>query len=327
MSSLLRALLVLFIAVAAAGLAARFFLLPPPSPPAPEKAEPETPATPLEPPPTEPEQTPPPESKSSPPPPPPPARIEAPPVPSPLPAALSVEPVLTDQEFYNRYAPAVVQILCQTPQELFSASGVIVNDRGLIMTNAHVAGVVKKVGEANCQARSGNPALAFAGLRIVFAADTTREVPETKVPQGDIAFLELVDPREPFAAATVAIRFIERGANLLTLGYPSEFLKSITATANSNLVFSTLRIDGYVDLNGDLSTAEAYVSRGGIALQQGSSGTALFERAGRVVGLIFATTKGETTAEREGIALSTPYIDAVLRLETGQGLAEFIASH
>lgn len=253
-----------------------------------------------------------------------PADKPPPPAPVPLPAA---PPQLSDQEFYARFSPAVIQIFCNTPQEIFAASGVIVSERGLILTNAHVAEVIKRAGETNCQARGGNPAERFAGIEIVFSASTTLKIASTNVPQRDVAFLRLVKPNKPFAAASAGLAFAERGATLLTLGYPSEFLQGAAAVANSNLVFSSLRVDGYGDLDGDPATAEAYVSRGGIVLQQGSSGTALFTRSGILAGLIFATTKGDTTASREGLALTMPYIERILRLEAGQGLAEFIAGH
>ncbi len=195
------------------------------------------------------------------------------------------------------------------------------------MTNAHVGEVVKRSGEENCQARHGNPAGRFAGIQIIFIADTALKISGTEVPQRDVAFLALVGSAEPFAVAPFGLTFVERGTTLLTLGYPSEFLEGITTTANSNLVFSSLRVDEYVDVDNNDTTAEAYASKGGIALQQGSSGTALFQPSGHIVGLIFATTKGATTQDRQGIALTTPYIDKILRLETGEGLVGFIAGH
>ncbi|MDP3727185.1 MAG: serine protease [bacterium] len=287
----------------------------PQPPPAPSRVE----GPPPPPPPPAPPKTPPP-----PPPPPPPA---PPPAPPPLPPPLPV-PAFSSQVFYDRYAGAVIQIYCRTRRDIFAASGVIVNDRGLVLTNAHVGETVRTSGVENCRARHGNPAEEFAGIQIVFIADTSIKISGTDdVPQRDIAFLRLIDPAEPFATASIGVGFVERGTTLLTLGYPSEFLAGINTAAHSNLVFSSLRIDGYADVDGNPASAEAYVSNGGIALQQGSSGTALFTPDGEVVGLIFATTRGATTADREGLALTTPYMDKILRLETGEGLLEFIESH
>lgn len=234
---------------------------------------------------------------------------------------------LTNPEFYARYADAAMQVMCETRDEIFTASGVILNERGLVMTNAHVADIVRRVGAERCRARHGNPAQAFAGLEVVFAADTTAKIESTEVPQRDVAFLRLVKPSESFRTAPVTTELVRPETTLLTLGYPNEFLAGASASSNSNLVFSTFRVDGYADTDGNTATAEGYVTRGGIALQRGSSGTALFAPDGRVVGLIFATTKGETTAEREGIALSTPYIDRILHIEAGLGLDGFIAGN
>lgn len=234
---------------------------------------------------------------------------------------------LTDQEIYTRYANAVVQVFCANDQTVFSASGIIVNERGLVLTNAHVADIVKKVGEANCQARHGNPADPFAGLIVLYEPDTTLKIAGTQVSQRDFAFLKLTNATAPFAFAPIELADMPQGTTLLTLGYPSEFLQSIAASSNSNLVFSTLTVGDIGDIDGDTSTAEAYIFHGGLALQEGSSGTALFTRSGKIAGLFFATTKAATTAERDGFALMTSYIDRIMRLETGKGLTDFITAN
>lgn len=246
---------------------------------------------------------------------------------SPPATPVPTPPPPSDAELYARISGAVVQIFCASADRLYSASGIIVNRNGLVLTNAHVAEIVKSVGEQNCKARHGNPAEEFSGVRNVYTADTGPKIAGTTVAQRDFAFLQLDAPREQFDSAAVAVLLAAEGSSLYTLGYPSEFLQNIAAFNNSNLVFSVLRIDNYADLDGDLATVEGYLSKGGLALQQGSSGTALFDREGRVLGIIFATTKGATTAEREGVALSMPYLDRVMKLETGEGLMEFIAGH
>lgn len=234
-------------------------------------------------------------------------------------------PRLSDQEIYSNFSAAIVQIFCSTREELFSASGVIINGNGLVLTNAHVARNIEKIGEEKCQARHGNPAETFAKIRVVFVPDTTPRLPgNDKIYQRDFAFLKIMEPKNPFNVVSVSLGIAEKNTVLLTLGYPSEFLESVNTSSNSNLVFSALNVDGYADVDGDLNNAEGYVFNGGLILQQGSSGTALFSRAGEMVGIIFATTKEKTTAERQGIALMMSYIDRILKLETGQRLADFI---
>ncbi|MBI4132602.1 MAG: trypsin-like peptidase domain-containing protein [Candidatus Sungbacteria bacterium] len=265
--------------------------------------------------------------------PPPPAPLKKEPlVPlAPLPNFLSLPPPpppqLSDEEFYRRFSGSIVQVYCTTPEELFSASGVIVNLRGLFLTNAHVAEIVEKAGANRCQARHGNPADPFAKIEIVFIPDTSVKISDTEVPQRDFAFLRIVDAISSFSAAEITEEDAGPGAIFLTLGYPSEFLKGLVSSVNSNLVFSSLQVDAFADVDGDTKTAEGYVFHGGLILQKGSSGTAIFTREGKIAGLIFATTKGDTTAERDGIALMTSYMNKILKLETGQGLAEFIAGH
>lgn len=247
------------------------------------------------------------------------------PIPTPTPTPQL--PELSDNEIYSRFSKSVIQIFCRGRQELFSASGVIINRQGLVMTNAHVAEIMRKVGEENCQARHGNPADPFAKLKVIFTADTAKKINDTQVPQRDIAFLKIFDATADFSVAEVVLTEAQNGENLLTLGYPSEFLAGINTEINSNLVFSILRVGGFTDMDNDNTTAEGYVFSGGLALQQGSSGTALFNRQGEVVGLIFATTKAGATADRQGVGLTINYIDRIMRLETGEGLMEYIDGH
>ncbi len=249
------------------------------------------------------------------------------PEPTPLSTPAPELPRLSDQEIYERYSKAVIQIFCKGEKETFSASGVIVNSRGLVLTNAHVAGIVKRVGESSCQARRDNPASPFGKITVVFQADTAKKITDTEVPQRDVAFLKISEASRDFTFADLSLENAREGETLLTLGYPSEFLASISAELNSNLVFSVLRVDGFTDIDGEKTTAEGYVFRGGLALQQGSSGTALVNRQGKVVGLIFATTKAKTTDDRQGIGLMVSYINKIMQLETGQDLEEFIAAN
>ncbi|RJQ37599.1 hypothetical protein C4552_00345 [Candidatus Parcubacteria bacterium] len=254
------------------------------------------------------------------------------PAPLPTPIAPTAPPPppagsLTQAEIYAMRSTAVVQIFCQGGGKVFAATGVIVNARGLVLTNAHVVQFVRDIGPSDCQARHGNPASAFAGVDTVFMPDTGPKIPDTDVPQRDFGFLILKDVREPFAVAPIATEAAAAGASLYTLGYPSEFLQGLAAFNNANLVFSILAVHGLANVDDDEQAPDVYVFQGGIALQQGSSGTALLDQRGSVVGIIFATTQAGTTGEREGVGLITSYMDRVLRTETGQGLLEFIATH
>lgn len=248
-------------------------------------------------------------------------------IPTTPPPVTPPPPGLSDQEFYDRNHDAVVQVFCATPGEYLSASGVIINERGLVLTNAHVAAIVEKVGRGNCHARHGNPAEAFADLEMIFSPDTQAKISGTEVPQHDFAFLRIVKWREPFRVANLSLQQASSGATLLTLGYPSEFLEGTTASNNANLVFSLLSVAGLADFDDDPRTADGYLFHGGIVLQQGSSGTPIFDRSGDVLGVIFATTKASTTAEREGVALMTASIDRELKKEIGVGLLEFVSTH
>ncbi|MBI5457668.1 trypsin-like peptidase domain-containing protein [Candidatus Kaiserbacteria bacterium] len=233
--------------------------------------------------------------------------------------------------------PALVNILC-TPRGAaslspISGSGVIIDPRGVILTNAHVAQYVLLSQSSrinlSCVIRTGAPATPRWHAEILYIPPVWVEVHapeiEMKNPVGtgehDYALLRItgtvdstplpsyfphlpVDTRE-------AIGF--KDDQVLVATYPAEFLAaaaqfnmypaSSVTTIGALMTFATKTVD--------------LISLGGIIeAQGGSSGGAVVNAWGRLIALISTTSEGETTATRDLRAVTLSYINRDLATQT-----------
>jgi len=129
-------------------------------------------------------------------------------------------------------------------------------------------------------------------------------------------------PEFPFVAPDTreAVAFIDN--TVLIASYPAEFTG---ASAASNLypasTFTTVQqfltfTTGSVDVISVGSVIQA---------QSGSSGGAIVNEWGRLVGVITTTSEGTTTAQRELRGITLSYIDRDLVAQTGAGLSAMLA--
>lgn len=240
---------------------------------------------------------------------------------------------------------ALVNILCSANTESvrpITASGVFIDSRGVILTNAHVAQYVLLSQDEqlslNCIVRHGAPASAEWSVEIlyippVWVEENAKDV-ATRRPTGtgehDYALLRItgtLDGSSPPASFPVLPPDVREGIGflddpVLIASYPAEFLQGSTQL-NLYPVSSVTTIQelltfgrGAVDL----------ISVGGVAgAQAGSSGGAVVNPWGRLVGLITTTSEGATTAERDLRALTISYIERDIKAQTGLGFAEYLS--
>jgi len=242
---------------------------------------------------------------------------------------------------------ALVNILCTTagsgPLNPISASGVIIDPRGVILTNAHVAQyfLLKDYSSPDfitCIARTGSPAKPAYNLELLFIspswiADNAQKI-DDETPKGngehDYALLRITgfiaapDKGAPsqFPHLSVALDAPKVGDAMLVAGYPAGFLGG--AIIQKELYAASANATVQELYTFDTTTPDLFSIGGSVVAQQGSSGGAVARQDGALVGLITTSSQGETTGDRDLRALSTEYIIRSFESERGISLANYL---
>ena len=242
--------------------------------------------------------------------------------------------------------PALVNILCKprgagAVLSPVSGSGVLIDPRGVILTNAHVGQYVLLAQSARinltCVIRTGAPATPRWSAEVLYIPPLWVEAHAHEIsathPMGtgehDYALLRITGSLDtaplpnPFPSLSPdtreAIGFSTD--QVLAVSYPAEFLASAAqynlypassvTTVGQLMTFATKTVD--------------VISLGGIVgAQGGSSGGAVVNAWGRLIALISTTSEGDTTAERDLRAISLSYVNRDLAAQTRFDLATIL---
>lgn len=241
---------------------------------------------------------------------------------------------------------ALVNIFCSSSRgniRPISGSGVIIDSRGIILTNAHVAQYVllAESGKTTlqCDIRTGSPAAARWVARVLYlppawiekhAGDIRQDRP-LGTGEHDYALLyagaSVTSNARPSSFPALspdtreAIGFT--GDSVLAASYPAEFLGSITSASNLYPVTSITTIDDLYTLA--VNTIDVISVGSVIGAQSGSSGGPIVNAWGRLIGLITTTSEGATTGERTLRAVALSYIDRDIAAQTGSSLSAYVS--
>lgn len=264
------------------------------------------------------------------------------PLPPPNPSALNAQA-----------REAVVNILCTTRSggffEPISGSGIVIDPRGIILTNAHVAQyfLLKDFQVPNfidCTIRTGNPAAPAYKAELIYLSErwVEKNAPQIKLSrsfgtgQNDFALLRITRPVQPgntlpsqFPALSPDISFntLEGNDPVLLVSYPAELLGGILTQTNLNQVSSLGEIKQGFFFEGNASDELDLFSLGGnIVAQGGSSGGAVVNSEnGTLAGILVTSTAAATTNEKDLKGLSLSHISRSLKEETGNTLPQFLS--
>jgi hypothetical protein len=263
------------------------------------------------------------------------------------PPAAQQTPTKPQEQINIETRAALVNILCMPQTGLqsgISGSGVIVDSRGIILTNAHVAQFFLlrdyiTPGNVNCVVRTGSPAETqyTATLLYLPAAWIAANASQLKAAQAmgtgedDFAFLLITGRTDPaatlpqsFAHLPMDRAYVDTGDPMLLAAYPAGFLgnegvqKSLyasSAIAYVTQLFSfsdTKRVDLF-------SVGGTVVSQGG-----SSGGAAVRLRDGTLAGIITTETTAATTGERDLRALALAHIDDELAAQGRGGITALL---
>jgi len=244
---------------------------------------------------------------------------------------------------------SVVNVLCTTsgsgPLNPISASGVIIDSRGVILTNAHVAQYLllkdyPRPGFIECIARTGSPAKPAYMLDLLFISpswitENAHKI-DDETPTGngehDYALLVVtgfvaapgIAVPDEFPHLSVALRAPNVDMPVLLAAYPAGFLGGITIQKDLYAVSANARVARLYTF--DTNSADLFSIGGSIVAQQGASGGAVTREDGVLTGLITTSSDAETTGERDLRALSTEYIIRDFESESGWTLADYLGA-
>ena len=243
-------------------------------------------------------------------------------------------------------SPALVNIFCASaPSSSVSGaigSGIIIDPRGVILTNAHVAQYFllqdHPRARISCVVRSGSPAKAKYTAEILafpqawaenHGKDLLLESP-TGTGEHDWALLYITGTTDqsekpltfPFVSFDTREAVTTMNDPVLIASYPAGFLGSTLLQRGLWPVSTTVEIQKVYTFSESLIDV---LSLGGtIVAQSGSSGGAVMNQWNKLVGIIVTSSIGNTTAERDLRALTLSHIDRSIQAHTGYTLLSFL---
>lgn len=250
-------------------------------------------------------------------------------------------PALSGETLNTIARSSIVNILCTTAVggsfKPISGSGVMVDSRGVILTNAHVAQFFLlrnyvRPNNIDCVVRTGSPASNTYRAELIYLpmqwindnASQINSSEATGTGENDFAFLRVTGPYNtarslpddiPHLAMSSAAPDI--GDSMLLAAYPAGFLSGelITTQLYASSAFAYVTQLFTFD---DANNIDLFSVGGTIASQSGSSGGAVLRSDGSLIGIISTAILTGATSQRDLRAISIGYIDRAL-VAQGQG--------
>lgn len=241
---------------------------------------------------------------------------------------------------------ALVNIICTTKSagvlNPISASGVVIDPQGIILTNAHVAQYFllqnyPAPGFIDCLIRTGSPARVAYTAELLFLPsswiqDNAQKIDDER-PTGngeyDYALLRItgeinqtVPPRGAIPFLDVALNGPGEGSSVTVAGYPAGFLGGATIQTELYAASTNTHVGQLYTFG--TQNVDLFSVGGSIVAQQGSSGGPVVRSDGNLVGLIVTSSSAPETSGRDLRALTTEYIIRDFERESGVSLASYL---
>lgn len=263
------------------------------------------------------------------------APIKSVPVSSPT-ALSSADSALLDASA-SALRSALVNIICYAPAgsslRSISGSGVIIDQKGIILTNAHIAqNFLLEDRNVSCTIRAGSPAVDKYKASLIYIpsewveanADILTETNPSGTGEYDFAFLAIDKSADrdklpySFPSIPLATSPPNTGTPVIVASYGAQFLESSQIRSS---LFPTVVFGSVKDVFTFASTTIDVLALGGsAAAQEGSSGGGVSNINSELVATITTSTTKGTTDTRKLDAITASYIRAEYLRETGQPL-------
>lgn len=266
---------------------------------------------------------------------------------SPLP----LQKIFTVSELNEKTRKAVINILCttETSGDLnpITGTGVIIDERGVILTNAHIAQYLllkdfPRKNNVSCNIRAGSPASPLYTAKLLYISPVWIESNYKNIkiekPIGtgehDFALLYIdgtvssgVQMPTSFPALVPNLEELDEGGvsndTYVVASYPAGFLGGIAVQKDLFLTSASMqaqKIFTFKEKTIDL------IGLGGSAVaQKGSSGGAVTRQSdGKLVGIVVTTSEEKSTSERDLRAVTTSHINRSLEASTNKSIPDFL---
>ncbi|MES2006987.1 MAG: serine protease [Patescibacteria group bacterium] len=260
-------------------------------------------------------------------------------------------PIIAPEQVNTSARASIVNILCIAQGaggvRSISGSGVIIDTRGVVLTNAHIAQYLllrdySSKNAIDCTVRTGSPATPSYRATLLYLppawieANASQIIAEQGMGTGehDYAFLYITESTNPsgtlpssYTNVSMSSASPTTGDGVLVAGYPAGFLDGQTIQKSLYPTSAFTNIGQLYTFNA--ASNVDVVSVGGTVVSQGGSsgGAVLRTYDGKLVGLISTATAGTTTASRDLRAITIGYIDRDLRESGKGGLVEFLSEN
>lgn len=237
---------------------------------------------------------------------------------------------------------ALVNIMCYAPAgsalHSISGSGVVINSKGVILTNAHVAQYFLLADKGvSCVVRSGSPAVDEYKASIEYISpawiQANAGVLTENMPLGtgehDYALLAITGSATPsplpkqFPSIPLAMTSVASGTPVVIATYGAQFLNTTQIQSNLSPTVVYGSVKGLYTFS--TSTADVLALGGSAAAQEGSSGGGVANANGTLVGIITTSTITGPTYNRSLNAITTSYIQADFLNESGEPIEQLLA--
>ncbi|MBX9765096.1 trypsin-like peptidase domain-containing protein [Patescibacteria group bacterium] len=266
---------------------------------------------------------------------------EVTPTPPPIPT-----PAIAPATLNETVRKSVVNIFCTSlfggPFNAISASGVIVDPRGVILTNAHVAQyfLLRDYPAANtlsCIIRTGAPAIATYTAELLFLppswiqenADKIHDENPLGTGEHDYALVRITGTTNPqntlpasFPYLPITTTLPKLDDDILVVGYPAGFIDGITLQRG---LYQTSAFTKVRELLTFLeSTLDLFSIGGSVVAQSGASGGAATNTAGELMGIVVTSTQAPDTASRDLRAITMSYLVRDFQNEAGESFTSYL---
>ncbi len=260
--------------------------------------------------------------------------------------------VIEEKILNEKTRASLVNILCTTKRggsfEPLSGSGVIIDPRGVIVTNAHVAEFFlledyQTEDNIDCVIRMGSPArplykaslLNISEKWVRETASSINNNERTGTGENDYALLlisenvggEPIRENTVFPYLSINTDFsAQKNHPIFLAGYPAEFLGGIIIQKDLWPVSSSVEVQTsyYFDEEGK-EKADVLGLGGSVIAQSGASGGAVVDSyTGELVGVVVTTSEAKTTKDRNLNAITLNHISRAMAKATGRGLKDFL---